>query len=893
MRPLKLTMSAFGPYSGLITLDMSALGSSGIYLITGDTGAGKTTIFDAITYALFGEASGSSREPAMLRSKYAEGSTPTYVELEFAYSGKNYTVRRNPEYTRPAKRGGGETTQKADALLTLPDGSVITKVKDVTQAIRDLLGVDRNQFCQIAMIAQGDFQKLLLASTEERQRIFRQVFRTQLYQTLQLRLKDETAATYRRCSSLQASIDQYLAGSTLQDTSAPLSELLHQLQELICNNENSLFQNTAFLTDLEAQLQELNQSIGQAEAAERAKKQLVQAQTQLEQANIDLEKTQVHLEQAQSLSPQLEDTQAQAAVLASSLDRYRQLEDMRRQMKKLQERIHSSEGKKQQLEAELAEKSDVLARMRAQLAELSTVGEQLQLQLAKQNEVNRLQSEMRSFSQLSSQLEESRVQYLAAADAAEKADSSFSILNRGFLDAQAGIMAQSLNDDQPCPVCGSLHHPSPAAPQDHAPTEAQVESARKLQQKAHSRQSALSAECAERSRQLDAQKQLIDDLAASLFHQTPPDLSAAVSQLSSHLASEITNLKKDAALRERLNSLIPSNENSIESLRLSLTSTLQTLTSDTSTHTATQDAAAALAAALTYPSLQAAQEALADLNDKSISLRKTIDTAQSNFDQCSANIQSLSGKAEALRGQLSASPAYDPTLLEHQRQELLSQKAALNSSISQLSSCIQQNSRAFEGASACSMDLEALRAKLAWQQTLSDTASGSIRGKDRVMLETYVQTAYFDRILARATQRLNVMSKGQYDLRRCESAANLRSQSGLELEVLDHYNGTCRSVRTLSGGESFMASLALALGLSDEVQSSAGGVRLDAMFIDEGFGTLDDETLEHALQALTDLAQSSHLVGIISHVAQLKERIDRQIVVTKSPDSGSTARIIV
>ena len=228
MRPLKLTISAFGPYAGRTEIPLEQLGDRGLYLITGDTGAGKTTLFDAIAFALYGEPSGASREPSMLRSKYADPGTPTFVEMEFLCRDQRYTVRRNPEYQRPRGRGEGFTVQKADASLTFPDGRPpVTKSRDVTQAIRDLIGLDRNQFCQIAMIAQGDFQRLLLAKTEDRSKIFRELFSTRLYQVFEDRVRAETAALKQQAQEARRSVEQYLRGASWED--GPLGEELRRL----------------------------------------------------------------------------------------------------------------------------------------------------------------------------------------------------------------------------------------------------------------------------------------------------------------------------------------------------------------------------------------------------------------------------------------------------------------------------------------------------------------------------------------------------------------------------------------------------------------------------------------------------------------------------------------
>lgn len=282
MKPLTLTISAFGPYAGIQTIDMTKLGERGLYLITGDTGAGKTTIFDAITFALYGEASGDNREADMFRSKYAAPETPTFVEMEFLYRGEMYCVRRNPEYLRPAKRGDGMTAEKADAALTYPDGRIVTKSKEVTRAVTELTGLERNQFTQIAMIAQGDFLKLLFAKTEERSKIFREIFDTKLYQTLQERLKAESGKLRGQYEDLEKSIRQY-AGQiqkTPKDAEAeqPLTaeenlRLLARLTEEDGKQEEALAEA---LAKTEEELEQRSRGIGRAEAAEQMRRELEQ-----------------------------------------------------------------------------------------------------------------------------------------------------------------------------------------------------------------------------------------------------------------------------------------------------------------------------------------------------------------------------------------------------------------------------------------------------------------------------------------------------------------------------------------------------------------------------------------------------------------------------------------
>ena len=273
-------------------------------------------------------------------------------------------------------------------------------------------------------------------------------------------------------------------------------------------------------------------------------------------------------------------------------------------------------------------------------------------------------------------------------------------------------------------------------------------------------------------------------------------------------------------------------------------------------------------------------------------MRDALAEAQKKCDECKAKVDELTGQVRSLEQQLEGAPKFDLDTLLEKRAKIMADKEAVAEAKAEASARVAANAAALDGAKENLAKLAEAEVKLMWLKTLADTACGTLLGREKIMLETYVQTAYFERVLARANLRLLKMTGGQYELVRRSVSGDLRSQSGLELDVTDHYNGTTRSVQTLSGGESFLAALSLALGLSDEVQSAAGGIQLDAMFVDEGFGSLDDETLKLAIDTLGSLASDSKLVGIISHVAELKERIDRQIVVKKDRVGGSHAEII-
>ena len=346
MRPIKLTISAFGPYAGKTVFDLDKLGTNGLYLITGDTGAGKTTIFDAITYALYGEASGENREPSMFRSKYAKADTPTEVELVFYYAGKIYTIKRNPEYERPKSRGEGSTVQKAEALLIYPDGNIVTKQRDVDNAVRNIMGIDRNQFLQIAMIAQGDFLKLLLSPTEDRKKIFRQIFKTELYSDLQENLKAELSKLNTKCSDKRRSIEQFINGISCEednvlsidlkkamDGQLPVSAVISLIEELIKQDSDNYSELINTLNEVDKQLEIVNINLGKIETKAKTVRLLGQAEEELvkeTKRNIDLK---ISFEEEELRKPETEKLSKEKAKIEAEFPRYQFLNELAEQIK--------------------------------------------------------------------------------------------------------------------------------------------------------------------------------------------------------------------------------------------------------------------------------------------------------------------------------------------------------------------------------------------------------------------------------------------------------------------------------------------------------------------------------------------------------------------------------
>ena len=1330
MRPVTLEMSAFGPYAGKEIINFDRLGTEGLYLITGDTGAGKTTVFDAIRFALYGVASGENREKSMLRSQYALPETKTYVELVFSCNGKNYTITRNPAYERPKKHGEGTTSEPAHVLLKCPDRAPMTKERDVTDYITRLLGIDKDQFARICMIAQGDFLKLLLADTQDRKKILRNVFHTENYQKLQERLKAETSRArteYEKlshsCRSDIESVDPSCSEElgtiwkeevltekkkyeeililieaileqdrqALEDSGKTKSELTEKRDALIKQIEaaEQIEKKEETLRDLSSKLEE-EKAKGQLlkDALQKAKGREPEAEKYSQQAAIEeshlpdydhlasekqalsdstgrhqkmakeqtakteekeslnnkltdqmeelagLEKVGEQLVGAREEAKRIEDRLAQAdkllgrirdaeeadrKALQSRVDENQQQQEIsqyQEQTEKLRQELTGLEGADLKLIAKKQEHKDTAARLdelknfKTELQREETLrkkAEELQKQVQStgeqirehNEEISHLKEEIRARQNAEADLvsaqnnlirlkdragllkelqknetslkeendklaqleEEKKEKAQTASRSSRKAEDLYQL----FLAGQAGILADRLRPDEPCPVCGSTHHPAPCKPMENTPTQEQVDNANKQRDQdqnvfteifsayaaqkrtvqnltnlisdtfkkfledntaensgdntegitseentvnngaavseknsdgntedasdkisddnanagsskneniptsedlirinrretadAKSRKKAAEQAVRDRSRfekelqtadqilkklteeftrvseqaaagkqSAETQKRLCvttaealseklfmsglfssDSLSSEFFTSEPSasELSDpsilnriihAVQDVLQEIDEEIRNLtvkaerksvlEKELPLREdhknelarqlsNLHGLAESSAKSAEekwnfvrsgtssvlgeaaatalpteaedfksTIRRCVDSKKQEITADQSSckvKIKTLEDMAKRKEFLTKDNVSLGErintltEAIKGLDieigkavQKQESLRQNIDTLQKKLrfadrKQAEAEIQNLKTKNKeileavrqaqenlqaaekavteleaqhkALKAEIAGSPVYDRKEDEVKLDET-EKKLKENE---KLAAVITGRLKVNEDARGRLLDhsrqvLEAEQ-NLREIQELSNTASGGSGLRSKVELETYVQMSLFDRIVRRANKRFGVMSSNQYDLQRSNAmSADGRSQTGLDLEVIDHFNGTTRSVKSLSGGESFMASLSLAIGLSDEIQSHAGGIRLDTMFVDEGFGSLDQDTLDQAMNAMKDLTEGGErLVGIISHVNELKSRIGKQIIVTKTRESGSHTKVV-
>ncbi len=920
MRPIKLTVSAFGPYAGETVLDMDKLGSNGLYLITGDTGSGKTTIFDAITYALYGEASGENRDSNMLRSKYAHEDTPTEVELIFEYAGKRYIVKRNPEYERPLKRGSGTTKQKADAQLIYPNGRVVAKTKDVTNAIQDIMGIDRNQFSQIAMIAQGDFLKLLLAPTEERKQIFRQIFKTGLFQELQDRLKSESTRLNNEYTELKRSVDQYVESLTpvsdhgldsdwnkAKAGDLPIAETIDLVEKALLQDKKTKENLDKQIAELDEKIADINTLLGQAGEIKKAEEGLAEATKGLAEKQKSLSVLCIALEDQQNKQPQRDAIVQRIVTSKDKLAQYDEFEVLKKNKDIKNEDLDEKTNLKNiqiELSKTLVEsihnmKTEIETLKDAQTQKLKLINLQEKLK-EKLESLTSLYKSLSEYETILKELTELQAEYTSASKKAEGAQNKYMHMNQSFLDNQAGILALTLNDGDPCPVCGSTLHPNLATKSEDAPEEADLKKAKKIYEAAQAKANELSASAGEINGKAKEKKEsikirsmeLLGECAYEEILSKVEDSILQAKEEAKYLEKEINSQDERSKRYDELNKWIPLKESELEKVKQTmgeLDKLIATLQTDIKNLTESIDK---IKQNLLFESKTQAQDEIKQLEKKKNEMQKALESIQKEHTACKSEVDALQGRIKALTEQLKEAKDIDLLSETQKKEQSEERKMKLNDSLSAVKTRIYTNQMALDRIKKQSNVMCEVEEKWMWVKALSNTANGNISGKEKIMLETYVQMTYFDRIITRANLRFMTMSGGQYELKRRIEAENNRSQSGLELDVIDHYNGTQRSVKTLSGGESFKASLSLALGLSDEIQSSAGGIKLDTMFVDEGFGCLDDDSLQQAMKVLAGLTQGNRLVGIISHVGELKEKIEKQIVVTKEKSGGSKVRIV-
>jgi len=919
MRPLTLTVTGFGPYAESETIDFSRLGDRGLYLITGDTGAGKTTIFDAIVFALYGVTSGGTRTAAMLRSKYAAADTPTETELRFWLRGKEYVVKRNPEYERPKLRGTGTTKKTAAAELRLPDGSVVTKAQDVTKRVEELLGLNATQFMQIAMIAQGQFLRLLLAKTEERQKIFRSIFHTERFERLAAAVNRDANDAERawertrdKALDLTAAVDCPADHpGAAEAEKAKAGELLPEdadrlLRALIESDEAATEEAQNALQKLEEAIGVLNTRIGRAGEIQKNREELRLAKAEETRRKPALAAAKEAAEKAAERAKDAEAFAREEAQIEKELPDYEAAEAKRKEVSRLsaalKTAVEEERGAKEAKAAagkRLEEEKQELSRMGDVGAEREKLSSQKKDVLRRREQIAALAEEMKKYEALYQEVNGVYQKLTAATEAWHQKETAYLAAEGTFLAAQAGHIAQTLRPGTPCPVCGSTDHPKAAELPENAPDEAKV---RTLQEDRNAAQ----AEAMQLRGRFEQGKGVLDERKASLQasvkehlgdfnnREAKEKLPAVLSEIEGELSDLEKRLRakeKEAKRKAELEAGIPQDEKATAEADARIADAGAKRAAAETARAAEENALKELAAKLRFPTKKEAEARIKALRGEREKRQSEKQRAEEAVRAEEKNLQELAGRIETLEKSIAEAPEEDVAKLREENTARAAERRGLQERQNSLRVRLAKNRETLDALGKEAARLAEAEARYQWLKALADTVMGKIGAREKIMLETYVQMRYFERIVSRANLRLLVMSGGQYELRRRASATTNKGQSGLDLDVVDHYNGSIRGVETLSGGESFKASLSLALGLADEIQSSAGGMELDTMFVDEGFGSLDDESLEQAMRALASLSEGRRLVGVISHVDALKERIDRKLVVTKAREQGSRVRI--
>lgn len=926
MKPLKLTMSAFGSYAGKNVIDFTGQ-QQGIFLITGDTGAGKTTIFDAITYALYNQTSGGERNGNMMRSQYAQPETETYVELEFLYRGQTYRVRRNPDYkiTKTLKNGKIREQKVPHSVeLTMPDGTVFPEKKNATDAkIIEILGLTADQFSQIVMIAQGDFLKLLYTKSDERKMIFSKLFRTDIYWKIQENLRRKSMEMDERIQENDRAFEQEKSRIILlpESEELPLDELVERLRERLkdaLKEQNLRRANVEELNKKITKYEEINKLFVSLEKIRQTGKELEARQAESKERRQQIENAlkadKVLVAEQQNLRQQQEVEQSAQAIakmtetLANNQEMFETLKTQQQEAEAKQKREAADIQKKMLALEQSFPSYEALQNARSEEQQAKKVWEDLgktseESFHKKKAGIAALKEQQKQQEQV---VEQTKKNWEQTSLSASESAKHYEHMYEAFLKEQAGILAENLSAGCPCPVCGSTVHPDPAKLSDHAVTELEVEQAKKTRAAAEEKRdmayAAFEAEKTEKQKLAQAvEKEEADFVLAQTIakqqrkeaEQNYVSLQKIAEQIREKLVyPSLAEAKKQYAAMQKA---LEAAEQEIERKRQKvseLAEAMNTLKGQKLAEEENQKTAKKLAvktekeyAKLLEKSGFVSEETyhLAILPERS---RSKLEREEKEYESQCLRQQS---EQKLLEKQVSGKTYTDTTELNEQ---LKAEKQVLK----EAEKTYMELHTAYENDRAvlqnCAVYLEKgkkLESEDQVIKSLSKTANGRLSGSAKIDFETYIQRQYFKQIIHEANKRLLTMSNHQFILKLKEEAnTGRKTNEGLDLSVYSLVTDSERDVKTLSGGESFLAALAMALGLSDIVERSAGAIHPDMMFIDEGFGSLDAQSRQQAIEVLGELAGDSRMVGIISHVTELKEQIDRKLVVSRT-DKGSRA----
>ena len=879
MKPLKIKISAFGPYKNCIDIDFEMLGESGIFLITGDTGAGKTTIFDSISFALFGEVSGSNRPVPSVRSDFADNDTETFVELEFTHKNKKYKIRRNPAYERTKKRGEGTTKTSADASLEYDD-KVISGTKNVDIKIEEILGINSKQFKQISMLAQGEFLKILFAESKDRTEIFRRIFDTDIYNQIAKRLADKTRIA-------KAELEQLKDYFAINSSNIVWKDGIQSVQP---KDVNELFIQE-ILEKLQQEIKVNSEQFGKCQ--EQISKQ--------SDENSKMEKEITAQKDKNDKIDRCQKLQEEQKVLQEKQEDIKQKEILIQKSQEIINKILPKEDKKKELEKEISQKQKVLQdisekielgkKKEEKFKQILELIEIIKVQFQKYSELKdgktELEDKIKKLQVIIKEQENKKI----ASENAQKLEAEWEKLStevlekeKEFFREQAGILAEKLKENEPCPVCGSLHHPNLAIKSKSVLTKEELDNLKEKEEKSRKILTDATNKVTEINSKIETLiKEFGEKPDVELYNKKYAEISEELEKAYNQLNDNYKKIMlKDIVIesfeydifKEKITNKISKEREEFLKLQTQQEENKKQIDELLQKKEKAQN------------DYQNTLKELGFENEeqykKSVLNNLQIEIFSKEIEKYKTDVTINATKLEEIQKEIKGFEKVDLTA---KIQEFNNKKQELENMRRQQ----MEYHRIFENNNRILVDLQTNSKKLdskikefTMVEDLSKIANGTVYGKRRIEFEQFVQASYFDMVIIEANKRLLKMTDNRFLLVRKESSERVSDKIGLELEVIDNYNGKRRDVKSLSGGEAFKAALSLALGLSDVIQSYSGGIVVDTMFIDEGFGSLDTESREQAINTLNQLTDNHKLIGIISHVTELKERIDKKIIVTKS-----------
>ena len=748
-----------------------------------------------------------------------------------------------------------------------------------------------------------------------------QYFRTRCFYVLQERLKNESGKLGKEYDDISASIRQYIKGIVCDEDDVlsikiknaktgmcSTEETLELLSTLIANDKEEEEKLDAEQKNIGKSLEEITVTLTNHETWSKARKSLEKSKSDLGEALERLEILKTNFQSEEANKPKVEAIRNQIAAIEAEIPEYQELDakikekdTLQKTTDKLSEDLTKQKEKLESIKKELEALSDERKILEKAYKDKSELEAKKQKEEDKRKAVKDISKELKALDKLEKQLKKDQETYSMLAKDVQSKDEEYQRLFKRYLDEQAGIIAETLIDGTPCPVCGSTSHPIKAVKAENAPTKEQLDESKSTYESAQKEAQNASEKAASTKGQRDEKRdavllmlhEMFDNATIDDADELIKDKIAEIATVLEKVQNAIDEQQKKIDRRNEIDELLPKKDKECDDLTNSISENDKTLSGNNATLISLKTRIDELVEKLKYESEKKAKEVKKELQGEQKKLEDAYKAADDAVKSQNEKIAGFNAAIKEAENTLADAKEIDEESIKAKQKQLKSRNSEIDAKKKVINARKAANESAEKEIKAKSAEVLAVEAKWSWVKALSNTANGNISGKEKVMLETYIQMTYFDRIIARANTRFMVMSGGQYELKRRKEAENNRSQSGLELDVIDHYNGTERSVKTLSGGESFKASLSLALGLSDEIQSSAGGIKLDTMFVDEGFGSLDDESLDQAMRALQNLTEGNRLVGIISHVNELKERIDKQIVVTKEKSGGSKIGMLI